>query len=85
MNGTQVQEKWYEHEPDAMTENDCCKILWDFSVQTDHVIGTRRPDIIIADKKERISHIVDFAVLYDGRVGVKENEKIENIRIWQKS
>ena len=74
----QVKEKWYEHEPHAVTETDCCNILWDFSVQTDHVIEARYPDKIIANK-ECISHFVDFAIPYNRRVGLKENEII---KIW---
>ena len=49
-NKIQVKEKWYEHEPAPVTENEQCTILWDFNVQTDHVIEARRPDMIIIDK-----------------------------------
>ena len=38
--------KWYEHEPDSVMENDKCKILLDFTIQTDHIIQARRPDIV---------------------------------------
>ena len=31
-------DKWYEHEPQSVLENEDYKILWDFSIQTDHVI-----------------------------------------------
>ena len=31
-------DKWYELEPESVLENKDCKILWDFSIQTDHVI-----------------------------------------------
>ena len=31
-------DKWYEHEPESVLENEDYKILWDFSFQTDHVI-----------------------------------------------
>ena len=47
-------DKWYEHEPESVLENEDCKILWDFSIQTDHVIEAQRPDLVLADKKERI-------------------------------
>ena len=53
-NKIQVEEKWYEHEPAPVTENEECKILWDFNVQTDHVIEARRPDMIIIDNCEEI-------------------------------
>ena len=45
--------KWYEHEPESGLENEDYKILWDFSIQTDHVIEVRRPDLVVVDKKER--------------------------------
>ena len=55
-------EKWYEHEPESDLENEDYKILWDFSIQNDHVIEVRRPDLVAADKKERSFKIIDFAV-----------------------
>ena len=29
-------DKWYEHESESVLENEDYKILWDFSIQTDH-------------------------------------------------
>ena len=46
-------DKWYEHEPGSILENEDYKILWDFSIQTDHVIEARRPDLVVVDKKRR--------------------------------
>ena len=34
-------DKWYEHEPKSVLQNEDYKILWDFSIQTDHVIEAR--------------------------------------------
>ena len=34
-------DKWHEHDPESVLENQDYKILWDFSIQTDHVIGAR--------------------------------------------
>ena len=31
-------DKWYEDEPESVLENEDYTILWDFSIQTDHVI-----------------------------------------------
>ena len=36
------------------------KVLWDFSIQTDHVIEAWRPDLVVVDK--RTCKITDFAV-----------------------
>ena len=68
--------KWYEHEPESVLENEDYKILWDFSIQTDHVIEARRPDLVLVDKKERICKI-DFAVPGDSMIEEKEKDKIE--------
>ena len=46
-------DEWYEHEPESVLENEDNKILWDFSIRTDHVIDVRRPDLVVVDKKER--------------------------------
>ena len=37
-NGIHVKSKWYERQPEAVIENDSCKILLDFTVQTDYFI-----------------------------------------------
>ena len=29
------------------------KFLWDFKIQTDHLISTRRPDLVIVKKKNK--------------------------------
>ena len=67
--------KWYMHNPAPVLENDTHKLLWDFNIQTDHLIPARRPDLIIINKKMRICKIVDFAVLADHRIIMKESEK----------
>ena len=72
-----MKEKWYEHKPEVVMENHKCKILWDFTVQTDHEIRGRRPDVVVVQKDENLCQIIDFACPYDGRVDTKELEKIE--------
>ena len=51
--------------------------MWDFSIQTDHIIEARRPDLVVVDKKERICKIIDFAVPGDSSIEDKEKDKIE--------
>ena len=62
-------------QPAPVLENDSHKLLWDFNIQTDHLILARRPDLIIINKRKRICKIVDFAVLADHRINLKESEK----------
>ena len=69
-------DKWYEHEPESVLENEDYKILCDFSIQTD-VIEARRPDLVVVDNKERSCKIIDFAVPGDSRIEEKEKDKIE--------
>ena len=61
------------------------------NIQWDHVIGARRPDIVMIDKKERRCTIIGIVVRTDGRVHEKEREKVEKYqdlgrkigRLWQ--
>ena len=69
--------KWYMQKPAPVLENDTHKLLWDFNIQTDHLIPARRPDLIIIKKKKRggTYKIIDFAVPADHRIKLKECEK----------
>ena len=49
--GFDINEKWYEHEPEKVVENDSWKILLDFARQTDHVIEARTLDGNNKDQK----------------------------------
>ena len=51
--------------------------MWDINVQCDNLIETRRPDLIVIDKKEQKWIIIDIAVPADVRVEDKEKEKVE--------
>ena len=51
--------------------------MWNFSIQTDHVIEARRSDLVIVDKKERSCKIIDFPIPGDSRIEEKEKDKIE--------
>ena len=63
------------HNPAPVLENDSHKLLWDFDIQTYHLIPARRPDLIIINKKKRSCKIDDFAVPADRRIKQKESEK----------
>ena len=47
--------KWYIHNPAPVSENYSHKLLWDFDIQTDHLIPARRPDLIIINKKRELA------------------------------
>ena len=65
-------DKWYMHNPAPVLENDTHKLLWDYDIQTDHLISARRPN---KKKKQKICKVVDFAVPADHRIKLKECEK----------
>ena len=53
------------------------KLLWDFDIETGHLVSARKPDLIIIKrrKKKKICKIFDFAFLADHRIKLKEFEK----------
>ena len=53
-------------------ENNTHKLLWDFHIHTDHLISTRRPDLIIINKKKR--ELAKLLTLLS-RIKLKECEK----------
>ena len=69
--------KWYIQNLAPLIENDPHYLLWDFDIQTDHLISAERPDLIIINKKKinKICKIIDFAVPADHRIKLKECEK----------
>ena len=42
------------HRPESVLENEMHIILWDFEMQTDHLIPVRRPDLVIVNKQENL-------------------------------
>ena len=69
---------WYMHNPEPIRENDAHKLIWDFDLQTDHLISARRPDLIIINKKKKKKENLQnfrFAVPADHRIKLKECEK----------
>ena len=75
-NGLDHSERWYDHRPDAITENESVKLLWDMQIQTDKVLEHSRPDIVLTDKDKRNVKIIDIACSFDTRVVEKDKEKI---------
>ena len=43
--------RWYMHNPESILKNETHKLLWDFKIQTDHLILAKRPDHTIINKK----------------------------------
>ena len=64
------------HNPAAVTENNTHIHLWDFDIQTDHLIKKKK-------KKKRICKIVVFAVPADHRIKLKESETKDKYKVLQ--
>ena len=62
--------KWYMHNPEFVLENEMHKVLWDFEIQTDHLILARQPDFVRVNKKEILLNSGLFHM-----VKLKESEK----------
>ena len=62
------------HNAESELENEMRKkILWDFEIQTDHLISARRLDLeIVSKKKKKNCQIMDFTVTADHRVKLTE-------------
>ena len=74
--GFDRNDKWYKHVPESVLENENYKLLWDFSIRTDHHIEARRPDLVLVDKSKNSCHIIDVAIPEDSGVKEKEAEKV---------
>lgn len=72
--------KWYEHEPNAVTENSNVTILWDMPIHTDKEIRANRPDIVVKLKNERQCFLIDMSVPSDDNTSVKLMEKLSKYK-----
>ena len=75
--GFHQNEKWYNHVPESVQENENYKLLWDFSIRTDHNIKGWSPDLVLVDKSKKSCHIIDVAIPEDSVAKEKEAEKVE--------
>ena len=67
--------RWYMHKSEPVRENETQKVLLGFKVQTNHFIPVRKPDLVIVCKqKEGTCRTLNFAVLADHRVKIKESD-----------
>ena len=52
------------HKPEYILGNEMPKLLWDFEIQTDHIISARPPDLVIVYKKKKKKKKTDFVELW---------------------
>ena len=70
-------EKWYDHQPDGVVENERYKMLWEMNIQCDHVIEARRPHIVVVDK-ENNKVIIGITECMKRRM-----KRLKSTRIWR--
>ena len=68
-------DKWYEHVPDSVLQNEGCKILWDFPIQTAKVTEHRWSDIVCIDKTAKSCLIIDITIPGDQNIISKNKKK----------
>ena len=61
---------------EPVQESERCKLLWDFTIQTDKVPEHRRPDIVVIDKEKKGCIIIDLAVPGNQNITAKKQGKI---------
>ena len=61
--------KFYFHKSESVLDNEMYEFLCDFAIQSEHLIPTRRPNLMIITKKKkkkkRTCHILDFTIPMD--------------------
>ena len=79
----ECSDKWYEHSPKSVEENEEVNLLWDFTIQTDRKNHHRRPDIVIQKKKAKETIIVDIAVPGNSNVLQKKLKSMKSTKTWE--
>ena len=52
------------HNPESILENETHQLLWEFEIQTDHLISARQPYLVIVNngnKKEKARRKTDYS------------------------
>ena len=75
------KEKWYEHCPEEVVQDDDLKLILDINIQCDDDIEARRSDLILVHKWAKSCITIHVAIPGDCKIREKEIKKSENIRI----
>ena len=75
--GLESSDRWYEHTPADVVENDEIELYWDLPIQTDMTVADHRQDIILVEKAIRKWTIIDIAVPGDFNVVRTKDWKVE--------
>ena len=58
----EVKERWYEHEPKTVSENNSVTTLGDMLIHTDGTIAANTPDIVLKNKKDKTCLLIDMTI-----------------------
>ena len=79
-NNNNNNDKWYEHKPETVVENEQAIILWNMPIHTDGEIRANKPDIVIRDHTNQRCWIIDMKVPSDRNTSVKVVEKLSKYK-----
>ena len=69
-----VGHSWCFHRPPPVLESSAAKILWDFSLHTDHHYSSNRPDIVLSDYQKKQIYFMEISCPADN---VKRREVVK--------
>ena len=70
-------DNWTRHTPkDAIIQSNV-EVVYDQMITTDRPTGANRPDILLRDKKQKRTYIIDVSCPCDTNVTAKEREKMD--------
>ena len=72
------------HNPDSVQENEMHNVLWNFEIQTDHLILARRPDVVIVNKKKKKNKKINKGNLPNSGFCRPARLQSQNKRKWKK-
>ena len=75
-----VKDKYYEHEPSTVEDNEEATIMWDMPIQTDREIKANRPDIVVKNKKEKTCLLIDMSIPTERNTSLKTTEKLSKYK-----
>jgi len=75
-----ADQSWCSHKPPPVLESSTAKILWDFTLHTDHHHSSNRPDIVLFEYCEKRIYFIEISCPADVNVQLKEVEKLSKYR-----
>ena len=76
----EVSAKYYEHEPNTVTEKNEVTILWHMPIQTDRETRANRSHIVMKDKKGRNCQLLEISVPTERNTSIKRTEKLSKYK-----